>query len=91
VGRLVPEERELGEDDAERRRDQQLEPGVPEQHEADDGTGERGHQPAEQRQVEPSRAVVQAGGTNGLGQFREAARASRELGADGSRPLRTGR
>ncbi len=61
VRRLVREEGDLGQEDAERRRHQQLEPAVAEQDESGDRTAEAEDEERSDKGVEPGRAGEETG------------------------------
>ena len=81
MGGLVGEERELGQDDAERARDQQLPPGGAEEHEAGDRSAERGDQDAAHHVVEAGASTQQAEVADRLEQRRVLARRVRLVAA----------
>ena len=89
VGGLVGEERELREDQAERTRDEQLEPGVAEQDEPGDGAAEGDEEDAHEHQVEPARAAQKAGLANYQGEGAVTPRDISGAGAGLRRPDRT--
>ena len=83
------EERELREDQAERTRHEQLEPRVAEQDEAGDRTAEGEREPRDEGEIEPPRAVQEAGFANDPGEGGVAPRGVSGTGAGLRRPNRT--
>jgi hypothetical protein len=69
VGGLVPEERELREDQAEPARQQQLQPGIIEQDHSSGAARQCQHQNGEDHQAEAAAATLQPSDTDGLDQL----------------------
>jgi hypothetical protein len=71
VGSLVPEECELGKDQAERTGQQQLQPRVIEQDHSARAARQCQHENSEDHDIEAAAGTMQPSGTDGLGQLGE--------------------